>query len=1053
MILTTTKTLTANYQAIHTLLLLQFLEITTCLLLLSVFTFKLLLQRGCHKISYMVPRITGVVNRLQTIGHQIGHREAQLDLLNTVNNDKVLLESRIMSSLRPRIGKRFCYRDLEKKKVAILADARRNLIKDCATVEATRDVDKFKLRFNKLIHDRKIDESVRNSLDLHQSKVKCELEKKHQKKVNFHRAQVLDRKNVTTKAPQINQKRKRHRQKTQAQRRDQNKAYKKRLKHRKQDWLNTYVDDIKRNKVKNLSDIDIPNTAYLYLDKGLGFVESKTGNKEDIQFDAKEFLRKLSWKVFFKNIKEDQEQNLTEQKVDDKHPSLRIPSRKHPPPDTMPILFNEIKSKVLGFLSTLETSKPLSNLTPAEQRGKAWLTKEVKAQNLFVTKADKGGAILILNFDDAFKAVKEEMKNERKFECLPVTAEVHMDKVNKDLVSIVKECEEINLINDNDRLIITGVTNNGGKKHSPVFRPVIPYPYPLFKIHKCSEEQINDKVIPPLRLVHATCQGPLYRLEKWCSPCLTGLSKSYCKDEYLQDTPDLIDNLESINSNPSSEEDLLFTLDVVALYPSISKDMALKAMDHAMNLDIIEDNDTKMAVRKFSEFILNKSFVVFENKVYRGKEGIPTGNCISRQVADISMHWLLFIALQIHGWNWWKFITFWKRFIDDIFGRWKGTSRQFNLFVNELNNKAKEYGIQFSDIQIGKSVHFLDITIYLDDNGSIQYCLYKKKTDARQFLNTQSFHPQDVFRSVPFSQMLRVISRNSTDENTVTDLAELKDDLIKCGHLEEKLDEIEPLAVHRTMTNYANRISPTDSSETDNKETLVFTTKFFKEVQKLKSFVRKLEPDIKQMVGEMRVIFALKKNESIEQRVVRNRKLSGGKTDPSPQLTEKISQACGSRGCATCPLLFALNEEIFVNGNKVLLDPNLSCKSKNLIYFAQCTFCQPRKEELAQSLNCSKRDVLFEDSYVGQTVSEGHTRINGHRKSFKRQSNGEVLDYKKSALSWHCQEEHPQNFDLKNFKIGFIRICNSIDLDREENRFITKFRTDVIGLNRIKVVR
>ena len=71
-------------------------------------------------------------------------------------------------------------------------------------------------------------------------------------------------------------------------------------------------------------------------------------------------------------------------------------------------------------------------------------------------------------------------------------------------------------------------------------------------------------------------------------------------------------------------------------------------------------------------------------------------------------------------------------------------------------------GIQFSDAQIGESVYYIDITIYLDD-----------ETDARKFLNTQSFHPQDVFRSVPFSQMLRVISRNSTDKTTVRDLAEI----------------------------------------------------------------------------------------------------------------------------------------------------------------------------------------------------------------------------------------------------------------------------------------
>ena len=41
----------------------------------------------------------------------------------------------------------------------------------------------------------------------------------------------------------------------------------------------------------------------------------------------------------------------------------------------------------------------------------------------------------------------------------------------------------------------------------------------------------------------------------------------------------------------------------------------------------------------------------------------------------------------------------------------------------------------------------------------------------------------------------------------------------------------------------------------------------------------------------------------------------------------------------------------------------------------------------------------------------------GHRKYFKGSSNGEFLEYKISALSWHCHEEHPDNFDLIIFKL------------------------------------
>ena len=95
-------------------------------------------------------------------------------------------------------------------------------------------------------------------------------------------------------------------------------------------------------------------------------------------------------------------------------------------------------------------------------------------------------------------------------------------------------------------------------------------------------------------------------------------------------------------------------------------------------------------------------------------------------------------------------------------------------------------------------------------------------------------------------------------------------------------------------------------------------------------------------------------------------------------------------------------------------------------------------------------DVLNEDTYFGQTLTAAHTRFNGHRSKFKVDSK---LSYTKSALSEHCFHKHSNHFELSVFKIGFVKSCRALDLDREENRFISKFRTDIFGLNRMKVIK
>ena len=133
---------------------------------------------------------------------------------------------------------------------------------------------------------------------------------------------------------------------------------------------------------------------------------------------------------------------------------------------------------------------------------------------------------------------------------------------------------------------------------------------------------------------------------------------------------------------------------------------------------------------------------------------------------------------------------------------------------------------------------------------------------------------------------------------------------------------------------------------TSNQQNLVFTTKFFKEVNSIKSFIHKLEPDVKQFVEDLRsrIIFALKKNASIQQKVVKHRSFSCSDNYPMALSENKKTQACGARGCETCPLLFDLDEDIFVNGLKVMLDKRLNCKSKNIIYLAQCSVCQAKNK-------------------------------------------------------------------------------------------------------------
>ena len=65
--------------------------------------------------------------------------------------------------------------------------------------------------------------------------------------------------------------------------------------------MEAIVNKIKQeNSVINLSNTEVPNAAYIFLAKGLGFVPSQKVDLQDLKYDTTEFICKLEWKAFFK---------------------------------------------------------------------------------------------------------------------------------------------------------------------------------------------------------------------------------------------------------------------------------------------------------------------------------------------------------------------------------------------------------------------------------------------------------------------------------------------------------------------------------------------------------------------------------------------------------------------------------------------------------------------------------------------------------------------------------------------------------------------------------
>ena len=227
-------------------------------------------------------------------------------------------------------------------------------------------------------------------------------------------------------------------------------------------------------------------------------------------------------------------------------------------------------------------------------------------------------------------------------------------------------------------------------------------------------------------------------------------------------------------------------------------------------------------------------------------------------------------------------------------------------------------------------MNFLDLPLNLDSQNKVQYKIYTKPTDARNYLRTDSFHPQHVFRSVAFSQMLRVVSRNSREDTRFEDMEQLKKDLKRSGHELEQLEDLEPLVYRRHVAPEENSFVSDTASES-----LVFPVNHMREIPELKKLLQETERIVQPVLGDTNIKVATRKGTSIGNRVIRNSAIGKAPISSLHQETQK----CTGSGCKCCKHMGRSGDVFHINRSELAIPNRFNCKTDNCIYMAQCNLC------------------------------------------------------------------------------------------------------------------
>ena len=111
----------------------------------------------------------------------------------------------------------------------------------------------------------------------------------------------------------------------------------------------------------------------------------------------------------------------------------------------------------------------------------------------------------------------------------------------------------------------------------------------------------------------------------------------------------------------------------------------------------------------------------------------------------------IFEALYLYGYRHQPLC--WLTFIDYVFGIGGGDISSLQAFVQYLNERVSlKFTLEYSKTKLS----FLYVMLIKDKHGNISTDLFRKPTDARNYLHYSSAHPKSCKHGIPYSQFLRV---------------------------------------------------------------------------------------------------------------------------------------------------------------------------------------------------------------------------------------------------------------------------------------------------------
>ena len=564
-----------------------------------------------------------------------------------------------------------------------------------------------------------------------------------------------------------------------------------------------------------------------------------------------------------------------------------------------------------------------------------------KRNDVVIKPADKGGAVVVWEKNAYIEEATRQLSDTTFYVKTAIDKTVANNQIVKTSVNELIENES--LPPEAGQLLL-----HPSQLGKPCF-------YMLPKIHKMS----CPNELPVGRPIVSAISCPTERLSHFLDTLFQPIVSKL--PTYIKDTNHALQILHNLSQN-SQIPQIIFSMDVTALYTSIPHHDGLKAVKHFFTSDPHPTIPTDSILR-LTELVLTMNSFEFNGNFFDQISGVAMGTKMGPSYANLFMGHLEQQILSDYTGPSPEHLY---RYIDDYVGATNMTKEELEAFITYANQYHPS--IKFTSSISTESLSFLDILITRSDS-ELSTSIYYKPTDSHSFLSYSSSHPVQCKNAIPYSQLLRLRRLCSDTVTYNEEKTRMLDFFRDRGYPEATLKKAENRMVHITRDQALKK-----KDHISHKRPILAITyhphaKAYRDIiiNNYKSILQS-DSELKEIFNELPVI-AWRRDKSIRDMLVHSR---------ITPIKHGCMVRCGRSRCDTCPHLYPHDNMNFPLGSKPVVQS--SCTDRNVIYGIKCitcgsTYIGQTGKRLGDRVVQHLRDIRLDN---GKPVAR-HFNMAGHR--------------------------------------------------------------------------